>query len=146
MAKTKSNKAKADAERTALKAQLEAFEDADHNDWVLVQIQHFNGHYSMRNAMLIVMQCPTAVQVAGYKAWQALGRQVRKGEHGIRIMAPAGRGAGTEPTEAEPEGKPGRQFFRLTSVFDITQTDPIEEQAPTEPIDWPDSLYEDEVE
>jgi uncharacterized protein YjlB len=44
--------------------------------------------YSMGNCMLIAMQRPDATQVAGFKAWQSLGRQVRKGEHGIRIMAP----------------------------------------------------------
>ena len=43
----------------------------------------------------------------------------------IRILAPAGRGQGAEPTEENPEGKPGRQYFRLISVFDISQTDEI---------------------
>src|SRR5258706_13283706 len=44
--------------------------------------------YSFGNVCLIVSQRPDATQVAGYKAWQKLGRQVRKGEHGIRILAP----------------------------------------------------------
>jgi hypothetical protein len=42
----------------------------------------------MGNCILIATQRPDATQVAGFKAWQQLGRQVRKGEHGIRIMAP----------------------------------------------------------
>src|SRR3954454_829119 len=44
--------------------------------------------YSFGNVCLIVSQRPDATQVAGYKTWQKLGRQVRKGEHGIRILAP----------------------------------------------------------
>ncbi len=38
--------------------------------------------------MLISMQCPDATQVAGFRRWQELGRQVRKGEKAIRILAP----------------------------------------------------------
>src|SRR6266849_6546178 len=44
--------------------------------------------YSFSNVCLIVSQRPDASRVAGYKTWQRLGRQVRKGEHGIRILAP----------------------------------------------------------
>src|SRR6476646_9602976 len=44
--------------------------------------------YSFNNVCLIVSQRPDATQVAGYKTWQKLGRQVRKGERGIRILAP----------------------------------------------------------
>lgn len=116
-------KEKAAAAKTALMDQLEAFEGDEHTDPILAQLAHFAAKYSERNAMLIVMQAPEATEVAGFKAWQERGRQVRKGEHGIRILAPAGRGASDEPTAEHPEGKPGRQFFRLISVFDISQTD-----------------------
>ena len=44
--------------------------------------------YSVGNAILIQLQEPDATHVAGFRAWQKLGRQVRKGEHGIAIMAP----------------------------------------------------------
>src|SRR5712671_2384655 len=44
--------------------------------------------YSLNNTLLIATQRPDATRVAGYKAWQTLGRQVRKGEHGIKILAP----------------------------------------------------------
>src|SRR5581483_10692184 len=44
--------------------------------------------YSLNNTLLIVSQRPNASQVAGYRAWQAIGRQVRKGEKGITILAP----------------------------------------------------------
>ncbi len=45
--------------------------------------------YSAHNCALIVMQRPDATRVAGYRAWQALGRQVTKGAKGIAILCPA---------------------------------------------------------
>src|SRR3954471_4413701 len=44
--------------------------------------------YSISNTFMIAMQRQDATRVAGYKAWQKLGRQVRKGEKGITILAP----------------------------------------------------------
>ena len=44
--------------------------------------------YSLANMFLIMAQRPTATQVAGYRTWQKLGRQVKQGEKGIAIMAP----------------------------------------------------------
>ncbi len=45
--------------------------------------------YSLNNTILIAMQKPDATLVAGYTAWQKnFGRQVQKGETGIRILAP----------------------------------------------------------
>ncbi len=45
--------------------------------------------YSAHNCALIAMQRPDATRVAGYRAWQALGRQVVKGTKGIAILCPA---------------------------------------------------------
>jgi len=45
--------------------------------------------YSAHNCALIAMQRPDATRVAGYRAWQALGRQVTKGAKGIAILCPA---------------------------------------------------------
>ena len=45
-------------------------------------------HYSYSNALLILAQRPDATRVAGYRAWQSLGRQVRRGERGIKILVP----------------------------------------------------------
>ncbi|HLR97343.1 MAG TPA: ArdC family protein, partial [Jiangellaceae bacterium] len=42
--------------------------------------------YSLNNVLLILAQRPTASAVAGYRQWQAKGRQVRKGEKAIRIF------------------------------------------------------------
>src|ERR1700676_3773126 len=47
--------------------------------------------YSLNNTLLIWAQRPDATRVAGFRAWQALGRQVRKGSKGIAILAPIAR-------------------------------------------------------
>ena len=48
-------------------------------------------HYSFNNTVAIFVQNPSASRVAGYQTWQSLGRQVRKGEQGIKILAPVTR-------------------------------------------------------
>ena len=88
--------------------------------------------YSFGNCMLIAMQRPDAVQVAGFKAWQSLGRQVRKGERAIRILAPM-----TMKERDTRDAETGESFtiFRAVPVFDIAQTDgEALPQAPREPI------------
>src|SRR6185437_585837 len=45
-------------------------------------------HYSFCNQLLILAQRPESTHVAGYQRWQALGRQVRKDEKAIHILAP----------------------------------------------------------
>ncbi len=88
--------------------------------------------YSMNNCMLIAMQCPEATRVAGFKAWQQLNRQVRKGEHAIRIMAPMV----VKQRDDKGEDADGTiTLFRAVSVFDISQTDgePLPE-PPCEPV------------
>lgn len=83
--------------------------------------------YSINNLLLILMQCPEASHVAGYRAWQAKGRQVRKGERGIRIL-----GTGTVKVTAEEDEETGeavegkRRVFFPVSVFDVAQTDVME--------------------
>lgn len=75
--------------------------------------------YSINNALLIAIQKPEATLVAGYKAWQQKGRQVRKGEKGIAILAPLMRKFKDDngDEEVRPVG------FRTTYVFDVSQTD-----------------------
>jgi antirestriction protein ArdC len=81
--------------------------------------------------MLIAMQRPDATRVAGFRTWQELGRQVRKGEHAIRILAPH-TGTRTDPATGEDETF---VYFRAVPVFDIGQTDgdPLPE-PPCEPL------------
>jgi hypothetical protein len=76
-------------------------------------------HYSLHNICLILLHDPQASQVAGYRAWQQLGRQVKKGECGIPILAPTFRKEENEHGEKE-------QYltgFRTVYVFDIRQTE-----------------------
>jgi antirestriction protein ArdC len=90
-------------------------------------------HYSFQNTLLIWTQAPDATRVAGYKTWQALGRQVRKGEHGITIFAPmvSRTKKKTDATaESEDEASSNASIapstyisFRTATVFDIAQTD-----------------------
>jgi antirestriction protein ArdC len=74
--------------------------------------------YSWHNSMLIAMQRPDATRVAGYRAWQSLGRQVCKGERGIMIFAPCPWKRETDDGETE-QGI----YFRAVHVFDVGQTD-----------------------
>lgn len=75
--------------------------------------------YSFGNVMLIVSQRPGATHVAGYRAWQKFGRQVRKGEKGITIMAPML----FKPKDADAKDEDAFLRFRAVAVFDISQTD-----------------------
>src|SRR5918996_1360918 len=58
-------------------------------------------NYSFNNQLLIYLQCPEATRVAGYRAWQRLGRQVRKGSRGIQILAPCRRRVSRLTSEGE---------------------------------------------
>ena len=78
--------------------------------------------YSWHNTLLIGMQRPEASQVAGYRTWQKLGRQVRKGETGIAIFAPCPFSREVERDNGETETESGI-YFRVVHVFDVSQTD-----------------------
>jgi hypothetical protein len=79
-------------------------------------------HYSFGNQILIWCQSPDATRVAGFHTWKSLDRSVKKGEHGIRILAPIVR-----KVEEERNGKTEEVIrpvsFRVVSVFDISQTE-----------------------
>lgn len=89
--------------------------------------------YSLNNQLLIVAQRPTASAVASYTAWKALGRQVHRGESGIRILAPNSRRAQGEraaqqdmATTSDDVRETSRRIvtgFRVVAVFDVSQTD-----------------------
>lgn len=89
------------------------------HDWLRVQSRFW--HYSANNSLLIAMQCPHATSVAGFRAWLGMKRCVRKGEHGLAILAPIVRKvAGGKPTDPDARIVAG---FRATYVFDISQTE-----------------------
>ncbi len=77
--------------------------------------------YSAGNILLIWSQKPEASHVAGFHAWKALGRQVRKGEKGIMILAPMVR----RVTADDDDNNKNQRFFgfKTTHVFDMSQTD-----------------------
>lgn len=66
---------------------------------------------------------PTAIRVCGFHGWLSLGRHVRKGEHGLKILAPV-TVRRQETESADPEDEPQTVTrFRIVTVFDISQTD-----------------------
>ena len=84
--------------------------------------------YSFGNILQIARQRPTATRVAGIRAWNELGRFVKKGEKGIQILAPiVGYRRNGKDTDAEPEPETKPQSvligFRAVYVFDVTQTE-----------------------
>jgi antirestriction protein ArdC len=90
--------------------------------------------YSLRNTLLIAFQCPHATHVAGFRKWLELGRCVRKGEKGIRILAPVRprRNNEQDKSESEPDNNNNNDDneqrpvgFRLAAVFDVSQTEPL---------------------
>lgn len=109
-------------------------------------------HYSFTNSLLIHLANPKATQVAGFKDWQRkFNRTVKKGEHGIPILAPVTykksksddskpndtteTSVEIESTEAPDERVRTFTTFRTVYVFDVSQTegDPL----PVEP-NWHD--------
>ena len=97
-------------------------------------------NYSVNNIILIQMQCPEATHVAGFHKWKnEFGRNVRKGERGIRILAPAPVKKKIEMTKIDPHTQmPAKDengnditeekeikipYFKVVSVFDVSQTD-----------------------
>jgi hypothetical protein len=86
-------------------------------------------NYSFGNVLEIARQKPDATRVAGLYAWNQLGRKVKKGERGVRILAPI-VGVCRKPEEAEKDitkqNRPVLVGFRNAYVFDITQTEGVE--------------------
>jgi antirestriction protein ArdC len=102
--------------------------------------------YSWNNVLLIASQRPTATHVAGYHAWNQLGRSVNKGEKGIMILAPMVAKVRQEPLPAQTEIKEPFRLsgFRTAYVFDVAQTTgrPLPEFAKTsgDPREYLDKL------
>jgi antirestriction protein ArdC len=96
--------------------------------------------YSLTNQLLIAMQRPTAVRVAGFRKWLLLGYCVRKGEKAIRIWAPCSPSVkkiqAWKDAGAKPNDRP-RTFFKLTSVFAEDQVQELPPPAVPQPISCP---------
>jgi antirestriction protein ArdC len=82
--------------------------------------------YSVGNAILIGLQKPDATHVAGFRAWEQLGRHVKKGEHGIAIMAPIVWRRNRQQNDGDNKEQAGDEIvstFKTAYVFDISQTE-----------------------
>ena len=116
----------------------ELFESEKYKTYLNTMSKFHN--YSFNNTMLIAMQKPEATLVAGFKAWQKnFDRHVKKGEKGIRILAPAPYKIKEEQEKLDPvtgeimldkNGMPVTEeveikipAFRVVPVFDVSQTD-----------------------
>jgi antirestriction protein ArdC len=84
-------------------------------------------NYSFGNILEIASQRPNATRVAGLYAWNQLGRKVKKGERGIRILAPVVGIRRKKDSEAEQDIRTQNQAvlvgFRSAYVFDVSQTE-----------------------
>ena len=80
-------------------------------------------HYSPTNQLLIALQRPGATRVAGFKAWEALGYHVAKGEKGIKIIVPiAQKITQIDPETGEEKAIEGpARAFTTGAVFDVSQ-------------------------
>lgn len=83
--------------------------------------------YSLNNLLLILAQHPDATMVAGFRQWQIKGRQVRKGEHSIKIFGYSEKKTASADENSYTEAEERTvHYFPVLSVFDISQTDPID--------------------
>ena len=82
-------------------------------------------NYSLNNTLLIALQRPDASLVAGYNAWKKdHGRQVRKGEKGIKIIAPCKYKVELDEKDDDGNQKVAEYTgFKVTTVFDYSQTE-----------------------
>ena len=86
----------------------------------LAVMSRFHG-YSFNNVMLIMLQRPDATRVAGFHTWRRMGRRVKRGETGIRIMVPYRTKVLREDDESDPLYV--LRGFGIGVVFDLSQTE-----------------------
>lgn len=94
--------------------------------------------YSFQNCILIGLQCPDASLVTTYPKWKKLNKQVKKGEHGIKIFVPIRKVVDIETKQKDENGNILKDEFgneivrteqrtylkyKIGNVFDISQTE-----------------------
>ena len=116
----------------------ELFESDRYKEYLSVMSKFHN--YSFNNTVLIAMQKPDASLIAGFNAWKnEFGRNVKRGEKGIRIIAPSPFKVKKEMEKIDPktrrpiigrDGKPVTEerevtipAFKVVAVFDVSQTE-----------------------
>ena len=117
---------------------LDLFDSERYKEYLRVMSQFHD--YSLRNTILIAMQKPDATHVAGFRTWQEkFGRTVKKGEKGIRILAPTPYKVSLEKEKLDPEtklpilkedGTPVMEekellipHYKVVAMFDVSQTE-----------------------
>lgn len=115
----------------------ELFESARYKEYLRVMARFHN--YSFNNTLLIAMQCPGATRLAGFQTWKKFGRHVKKGEKGIKVIAPAPYKTTITVGKADPhtmqpilgaDGKPVKEEkevvvprYKVVSTYDVSQTE-----------------------
>ena len=116
----------------------ELFDSERYKEYLRVMSKFHN--YSFNNTLLIAMQKPDASLVAGFTAWKnQFQRNVKKGEKGIKIIAPSPFKIKQEMEKIDPQtqkpvigrdGKPVTEekeitipAYKVVSVFDVSQTE-----------------------
>ena len=116
----------------------ELFDSERYKEYLRVMSKFHN--YSFNNTLLIAMQKPDASLVAGFTAWKnQFQRNVKKGEKGIKIIAPSPFKIKQEMEKIDPQtqkpviGKDGKPVteekeitipaYKVVSVFDVSQTE-----------------------
>ena len=117
---------------------MELFDSDRYKEYLRVMSKFHN--YSFNNTLLIAMQKPDASLVAGFSAWKNnFGRNVMKGQKGIKIIAPSPFKIRQEVEKIDPHtqkpiiGKDGKPVteekeikipaYKVVSVFDVSQTE-----------------------
>jgi len=117
-------KAQAEALHASIATQVERLRDSDRWTAFLDFAQAFHA-YSINNVLLVLSQSPEASRVAGFRKWQSLNRQVRKGSKAIRIFGYSTKKV-TEEDENGDKVEKRIARFPILSVFDIGQTELID--------------------
>ena len=116
----------------------ELFDSERYKEYLQVMSKFHN--YSFNNTLLIAMQKPDASYIAGFNAWKNnFGRNVMRGEKGIRILAPSPYKIRQEVEKKDPQtgktvigadGKPVMETreiqipaYKVVAVFDVSQTE-----------------------
>jgi hypothetical protein len=106
--------------------------EAGHSDALTAYLNAMSRfhNYSFGNILEIARQKPEATQVAGFWKWKEVGRSVKKGEKGIRIIAPIVGIRRKKDTEADKDITKQNTVvlvgFRAAYVFDVSQTEGAE--------------------
>src|SRR5437016_13355014 len=121
--KAKNNQELVKASIDSLVKSLEAGHSDVLSSYLTAMAQFHN--YSFQNILLIASQRPRATKVAVIRAWNELGRRVRRGEKGIMIFAPliGYKRKTNEPDATTDKAEPRLVGLRSVCVFDLGLTE-----------------------